>query len=131
MDLMKKLNYKGQHHVFLLNKPASLSLNIEEKGFAGVIADQWDGVESEGLFLIFVFSQDEIHHWAEVLLPVISPKALLWLAYPKLSSKLYHSDVSRDRGWNPFTQKGWRPVRQIAIDEDWSSLRFRPNSNLS
>jgi hypothetical protein len=28
-------------------------------------------------------------------------------------------------GWKPMGELGYEPVRMIAIDEDWSALRFR------
>ena len=51
--------------------------------------------------------------------------ALLWFAYPKGSSKRYTCDFNRDTGWTVLGEAGYEPVRQVAIDEDWSALRFR------
>lgn len=50
---------------------------------------------------------------------------VLWFAYPKGTSKRYTCDFNRDAGWDVLTAAGFRPVRQIAIDADWSALRFR------
>jgi len=50
---------------------------------------------------------------------------LLWIAYPKQSSGI-KTDVNRDILWQLSLQTGLRPVTQIAIDETWSALRFRP-----
>jgi hypothetical protein len=36
------------------------------------------------------------------------------------------SDLSREEVWAAMEATGWRPVSQIAIDETWSALRFRP-----
>jgi len=49
----------------------------------------------------------------------------VWFAYPKGSSKRYECDFKRDTGWRTLGQAGFEPVRQIAIDEDWTTLRFR------
>jgi hypothetical protein len=35
------------------------------------------------------------------------------------------SDINRDSIWPIAAQHGLRPVRQIAIDDDWSALRFQ------
>ncbi len=51
--------------------------------------------------------------------------AIIWLAYPKKSSKRYHCAFNRDTGFAPFGRFGFEPVRQVAIDDDWSALRFR------
>ena len=49
----------------------------------------------------------------------------MWLAYPKGSSKRYTCVFTRDTGWASMGEAGFEPVRMIAIDEDWSALRFR------
>jgi hypothetical protein len=35
------------------------------------------------------------------------------------------TDITRDRGWEPLHDAGFLPVAQVAIDADWSALRFR------
>jgi hypothetical protein len=49
---------------------------------------------------------------------------LAWVAYPK-AGKL-GTDLNRDSLAAFMTARGVRPVRQVAIDDTWSALRFRP-----
>jgi hypothetical protein len=49
---------------------------------------------------------------------------LVWIAYPK-AGKL-GTDLNRDNLARLVQQRGIQPVRQIAINEAWSALRFRP-----
>jgi hypothetical protein len=51
--------------------------------------------------------------------------AVVWLAYPKASSKRYRCGFNRDSGWAAMGAAGFEGVRQVAIDGDWSALRFR------
>jgi len=51
--------------------------------------------------------------------------AVVWFAYPKGSSKKYKSEINRDAGWQVLGDAGFEPVRMVAIDEDWSAVRFR------
>lgn len=53
------------------------------------------------------------------------PCQLLWFAYPKSTSKRYTCEFNRDQGWEALRASGFDSVRQVAIDEDWSALRFR------
>jgi hypothetical protein len=46
----------------------------------------------------------------------------LWIAYPKGN----RADINRDTLWPLLSPFGMRPVTQVAIDEVWSALRFRP-----
>jgi hypothetical protein len=34
-------------------------------------------------------------------------------------------DFNRDTGWAALGAAGFEPVRMVAIDEDWSAVRFR------
>jgi hypothetical protein len=47
------------------------------------------------------------------------------MAYPKGSSKKYKASINRDSGWESLGQHGFEGVRQVALDENWSALRFR------
>ena len=47
------------------------------------------------------------------------------MIYPKGTSKKYKCEFNRDSGWPALGAGGYEPVRMVAIDEDWSALRFR------
>ena len=47
---------------------------------------------------------------------------VLWVAYPKGN----RTDVNRDSLWPILAEHGMRPIGQVAIDDEWSALRFRP-----
>lgn len=47
---------------------------------------------------------------------------VLWIAYPKGG----RSDLDRDSLWPIVAEIGLRPIGQVAIDDVWSALRFRP-----
>jgi hypothetical protein len=46
----------------------------------------------------------------------------LWIVYPKAN----RTDINRDTLWPILAEYGMRPISQVAIDEVWSALRFRP-----
>ena len=51
-------------------------------------------------------------------------KAIIWVAYPKLMSKLV-GDLNRDLMRALVLQSKLQTVSQIAIDGDWSALRVK------
>jgi hypothetical protein len=64
---------------------------------------------------------------ADVVQPAIDAARqdkLAWIAYPKAGQ--LGTDINRDSLARSCEDRGIRPVRQIAIDEVWSALRFRP-----
>ena len=50
--------------------------------------------------------------------------AILWIAYPKLTTKLA-CDLSRDVIHKLAPDHGLHAVAQISIDDDWSALRLK------
>jgi hypothetical protein len=62
---------------------------------------------------------------AKAIAKKASGDAVVWFAYPKGSSKKYKSEITRDHGWQILGELGFEGVRAIAIDEDWSAIRFR------
>ena len=47
---------------------------------------------------------------------------VLWVAYPKAN----RADINRDTLWPILGEYGMRPIAQVAVDQVWSALRFRP-----
>ncbi len=47
---------------------------------------------------------------------------VVWILYPKAN----RADVNRDSLWQLIAPYGLRPITQVAVDETWSALRFRP-----
>ena len=46
----------------------------------------------------------------------------LWILYPKGNK----ADINRDSLWPIVAEYGLRPITQVAVDDTWSALRFRP-----
>lgn len=122
---------------FQFKNVTRLAVRNAPQGYAGRLAEQMEGIEvvdgpdaSADALLLFVNNRAE----AEALAPGavaavagVKPEGILWVAYPKGSSKV-KTDVNRDTLWPIIQAHGWRPVRQVAIDEIWSALRFRPGT---
>jgi hypothetical protein len=78
---------------------------------------------------LFAIKKSEITKSAKKLLQSATPGALVWITYPKKTSGV-ESDLSREEVWAAMEGTGWRPVSQIAIDDVWSALRFRPTQDV-
>lgn len=74
---------------------------------------------------VFATRLSEIHRFSQRLSKHAAPNALVWISYPKKTSKLA-SDLSRDVIRKAMSGAGWRAVSIVAIDQVWSALRFRP-----
>jgi hypothetical protein len=124
-ELLRKLKLKAADEILLSNLPATF-LSFQELLISeGHKIKGNDSNQPLNCLLAFVQSKEEIKDLVEKQLPLMEGDAVCWLAYPKKSSKRYQSEIHRDQGWEPMGENGWEPVRQIALDEDWSALRFR------
>jgi hypothetical protein len=72
----------------------------------------------------FTRNQAELDSVAAPAIEAARAGKLAWIAYPK-AGKL-GTDLNRDVLAALLTARGVQPVRQVAIDETWSALRFRP-----
>lgn len=73
---------------------------------------------------VFATRMSEISRFARRLSKHAAPNALVWISYPKKTSKV-EGDLSRDVIREAMSAAGWRAVSIVAIDEVWSALRFR------
>jgi hypothetical protein len=122
--LFKKLNYKNQKRVLLLNAPASFEAASTWLSSHAVIHDHPDNQPYE-FGMVFVTSQKILNKTAPIIADAIPGEGVIWFCYPKASSKNYVCDINRDHGWQICEKLQLKAVRQVAIDEDWSALRYR------
>jgi hypothetical protein len=123
--LLDKLNYKGQKRISIINADESFVFHVS-KELKGVIIDQKiDPRYPYEFIILFVKSALEIEAMAPITLHNLLADGVLWFCYPKKTSKKYSSDIDRDHGWKTLNDSGFYGVRLVAIDEDWSALRFR------
>ena len=124
MGVFEKMNLKDQDAILVLDAPKSFEPEL--KTLKGVTVHCAPGrVTKIGFFLAFVTSQPEVDKSARLAAEKTAGDAVVWLAYPKGTSKRYTSTINRDSGWKGMGAAGFEPVRMVAIDEDWSGVRFR------
>jgi len=80
--------------------------------------------------VVFVSTKEQVGLASDMLESNKANDPTIWFAYPKGTSKKYKSDINRDKGWSSLGDLGYEPVSQVAIDDDWSALRFRKVSNI-
>jgi hypothetical protein len=123
--IWKKMNLKPGTEVMILQSPAEFHPYLEEiKKLTNVYTDL-EAKENIAFCIIFTTRQAEVNQFAELVASRLEADGALWFCYPKGSSRKYTCDFNRDTGWEILGKLGFEPVRQIAIDNDWSALRFR------
>ena len=123
-DIFKKLNLKDQAPVVVLDAPASFDEHLASLDATRVLRKLPD--DGAVTFVIaFATTLAAVEQLARIVAPRLDGDAIVWCAYPKGTSKRYTCEFNRDTGWASLGAAGFEPVRQVAIDEDWSALRFR------
>lgn len=79
--------------------------------------------------LQFVRDKAEIDAYALDCLKLVPEHGVVWMVYPKRSQKI-QTDINRDAGWDVLWQAGWSAISIVSIDEAWTALRFRPDSQI-
>ena len=120
-----KLNLKDHHEIVVLNTPASFEPELAS--LDGVRVRRSVGEAKAIAFsLAFVTTQKEVDAIAKSVAKKADGDAIVWCAYPKKSSKRYSSEIGMGTdNWGSLGEVGFEPVRMIAIDEDWTAVRFR------
>lgn len=122
--VFKKLNLKDQAEILVISAPESFEPELAALEGVTVQRDV-AAVEHVDFALAFVMTQAQVDSLARAAAEKARGDALVWFAYPKASSKKYTCEFNRDTGWDVLGALGFEPVRQVAIDQDWSALRFR------
>jgi hypothetical protein len=120
--LFKKLNLGTHTVVHVLNAPQSFEPELAQ--LTGVTVKRT--VSGPSTFaMAFVITQAELDAASSKLAAACAGDAVLWMVYPKGSSRKYQCGFNRDSGWATLGAAGFEPVRMVAVDEDWSAVRFR------
>ncbi|MFO1469623.1 MAG: hypothetical protein U1F27_01125 [Turneriella sp.] len=121
--ILKKLNFKQQAEILVLHAPENLTPLIAEWKKQTAISKRVK--KSVEFAVVFCITQKDVDSAAQAILSKAQGDAIIWFCYPKGTSKRYKCEFNRDNGWKVPGKLGWEPVRMVAIDEDWSALRFR------
>ena len=114
MSLAKKLNLKEGMKVRVVGKPANVDLD-------DVVTTP--SAKAEAL-LIFVKTIADVDAKCAPLIEAAKEDRIAWAVYPKAGQ--LGTDLNRDVLWQHLKTQGIEAVRQVAIDDVWSALRFRP-----
>lgn len=123
-SVFHKLNLRDQTEIVVVNAPASFEPELAALAGVSVLREA-RAAKAISFAIAFAIKQKEVDAAAKALTAKAAGDAVIWFAYPKGSSKKYTCEFNRDTGWAALAAAGYEPVRQVAIDEDWSALRFR------
>ncbi len=123
-EIFKKLNLEEQKQIVVLDAPASFKSELAQLEDVQICRNLMNLAEVD-FFLGFVTRQHDLNKMAKDATTKARGDAVIWFAYPRRSSKKYTCEFNRDKGWTELGKAGYEAMHQVAIDDDWSALRFR------
>lgn len=125
-QIIKKLQIKSNMKGKILNLPPML-----EEQFKNWPEQLLTDAEADlDYVLVFVEKEEDVQKFAPMAVSMIREDGLLLFGYPKKSGSI-KTDISRDHGWDKLSELGYRPVRLISLDSNWSVFRFREKSRVN
>jgi hypothetical protein len=122
--LFKKLNLGAHQEIAVFNAPDSFESELKRLKRVKIARDPVKP-KAINFGLAFAITQAQLDRASKILAGSCEGDAVIWFAYPKGTSKRYTCEFNRDSGWSVIRAAGFESVRMVAIDEDWSALRFR------
>jgi hypothetical protein len=122
--LFNKLNLGAHDEIVLFNAPDSFESELKQLKGIKIIRDP-SKPRAITFGMAFAMTQAQLDRASKLLASGSEGDAVLWFAYPKGTSKRYTCGFNRDAGWGVIRAAGFESVRMVAVDEDWSALRFR------
>ena len=114
MSLAKKLNLKDGMKLKVVGKPSGMDLGDVETTTSA---------KAEAV-LVFVKKLAEVDAKTGPMVELAKADKIAWVAYPKAGQ--LDTDLNRDILWKHLLKQDIQGVRQVALDDVWSAMRFRP-----
>ena len=116
--LFKKLNFKNQCPIFILDSPESFAGELKAMAACTTVKTSFEEKDVANFVLAFATRQAEVDAFANLFSEKTAGDAIAWIAYPKGSSKRFRCDFNRDTGWqlwattvsNPFGRRQLMPT---------------------
>ncbi len=121
--LLEKLQLKDEKNLLIQGLPSTVEKQFVKISFAKNVTPLLK-IRKIDFALVFAISHKQLNDILREIVPALHEDAKLWIAYPKVSSKIV-SDLSRDCNWECISHFGFESVRLVMLDSIWSAMRFK------
>ncbi|MBI4180649.1 MAG: DUF3052 family protein [Chloroflexi bacterium] len=121
-SVAQKLLIKENYKVLLINQPKDYKTSLGELPQNVTLLSK--STEPVDLVQVFVTSRKELEAKLPQLKMLLKPKGLLWVSYPKGTSKI-KVDINRDTIREYAQSIKLEAVAMFSVDETWSALRLK------
>ena len=127
-SVLEKLQLKDEKNLLIQGLPSTIEKQFVKISFAKNVTPLLK-IRKIDFALVFAISHKQLKDILKEIVPALHEDAKLWIAYPKVSSKIV-SDLTRDCNWECISQLGFESVRLITLDSIWSAMRFKKSDQI-
>ncbi len=120
--IVQKMLIKPGHRFALLNAPDGYAQRMSDLPEDPVLETTLHGLAD--VIQCFITRKTQLEETLPALKAALTPQGILWMTYPKLTSKLA-GDINRDTIYRYALTPGLQGVAMVAIDDDWSAPRAK------
>ena len=122
--LIEKLYLRENQRICILNSDGDLVSSLRMARPTITVDEKIDPRYLYNFFLIFVKSREMVDDLSNRAVHNLYEDGILWFAYPRNGNK-EDTSLSGKEGWGILKELGFKPVRNIIIDDSWNGIRFR------
>jgi hypothetical protein len=122
-SLAEKLRLLPDSRALVLNAPTGYVASLDPDPAGRIDTQPAQGVYD--VVQLFVTTATDLRAQLAAVRAALGPGTILWVSYPKLTSKLA-GELNRDVLYGLLQDHGYQAVAQVAVDETWSAMRFKP-----
>ncbi|MBK8047580.1 MAG: hypothetical protein IPK16_10930 [Anaerolineales bacterium] len=122
-SLATKLQIKPDMTVLPINPPFDYASLVEPLPAGARIIDA--GAAPADMVQLFAVDRAMLTAELPAAVTALKPDGMLWISYPKPGMGI-QTDLNRDIAWQLMVTQGWEGVRQVAMNDIWSAMRFKP-----
>jgi hypothetical protein len=121
--LAKKLEIKPGQRIALVGAPEGFAEKLMPLPAGAELVEKLQG--KLDWIQVFVKNKAELERIAPRATQALSPAGMLWLAFPKRTSKI-QTDLTRDKGWDSVAKLNLKWINLVSVDDTWSAFSLRP-----
>ncbi|MEP6615780.1 MAG: hypothetical protein ABJA57_04345 [Ginsengibacter sp.] len=121
--IFEKLQLRDEKNLLIQGLPSTIEKQFAKVSFAKNVTPLLK-IRKIDFALIFALNQCQLNGILTEVLPALQPLAKLWVAFPKLTSKIV-SDLNRHCTWSYLRMNGFESEDQVVLDYVWSALQFK------
>jgi hypothetical protein len=121
--ILEKLQLKNEKNILIQGLPSSIEKQFNKLSFAKNLTPLLRSRKID-FALVFAVSENQLNGILEDIMPALNENSKLWVAYPKLTSKIT-TDLNREGSWNKLVDADYENAEQVSLDHVWHAAYFK------